>query len=136
MFKEGADPEAPEQQKGSWYESLEGIPSLADLEAAAGIKYEEKKASKGSYTLENTVSEMKDHSLVMKIMYKALSVFIGKSVGEGKDSPEYRMMMESSAGAPLRSLMISGGIKGGAIPGLLEMANGHFFKGIARMIKG
>ncbi|MBQ9912471.1 MAG: glycoside hydrolase family 3 C-terminal domain-containing protein, partial [Firmicutes bacterium] len=106
MFKEGADPEAPEQQKGSWYESLEGVPSLADLEAAAGIKYEEKKVSKGSYTLENTVSEMKDHSLVIKIMYKALSVFIGRSVGEGKDSPEYRMMMESSAGAPLRSLMI------------------------------
>ena len=45
------------------------------------------------------------------------------------------MMMASSAGSPLRSMQISGGMKDGLMQGLLEMANGHFLKGIRRMIK-
>ena len=52
------------------------------------------------------------------------------------DNPEFRMMINASAGGPLRSMQISGGIKGGVIPGMLEMANGHFFKGILKMITG
>lgn len=46
------------------------------------------------------------------------------------------MLMNSSAGSPLRSMMISGGMKGGVMPGMLEMANGHFLRGLRRMIVG
>lgn len=46
------------------------------------------------------------------------------------------MMLNSSAGAPLRSMQISGGMKGGVMPGMLEIANGHFFRGLFRMIRG
>ena len=46
------------------------------------------------------------------------------------------MMMASSAGSPLRSMQISGGMKGGLLPGMLEIANGHFFRGLWKMIKG
>ena len=46
------------------------------------------------------------------------------------------MLMNSSAGSPLRSMKISGGMKGGALEGMLEMANGHFIRGIRRMITG
>lgn len=82
--------------------------------------------------------EMKDDSLIMKIMFKAVEATIAKGFGGKKDyeNPEFRMMMNSSAGAPLRSMMISGGIKGGVLPGMLEMANGHFFRGLRRMIAG
>lgn len=52
------------------------------------------------------------------------------------ENPDFRMMMASSAGSPLRSMQISGGMKGGIMSGLLEMANGHFFRGIGRMMKG
>ena len=45
-------------------------------------------------------------------------------------------MINASIGGPLRGLQISGGIKGGIIPGLLEMANGRFFRGIGKMLKG
>lgn len=45
------------------------------------------------------------------------------------------MLMESSAGGPLRSMQISGGIKGGLMQGLLDMANGHFFRGVKKMIR-
>ena len=74
----------------------------------------------------------------MKLMYKATESVIARRFGGKKDyeNPEFRMMMAASAGGPLRSMQISGGIRGGVMPGLLEMANGHFFRGLARMIKG
>ena len=93
---------------------------------------------KGSFTMDNTVMEMKDYSLVMKIMFKATEMVIAKGCGGKVDyeNPEFRMMINASAGGPLRSMQISGGVKGGVFPGLLEMANGHFFKGILKMITG
>jgi beta-glucosidase len=71
-------------------------------------------------------------------MYKAVEMVIAKSNGGKVDyeNPEFRMMMNASAGGPLRSMQISGGMKGGVIPGMLEIANGHFFKGIWKMITG
>ena len=33
-------------------------------------------------------------------------------------------------------MMISGRIRGGVMPGLLELANGHFLRGIWKMITG
>ena len=46
------------------------------------------------------------------------------------------MMMASSAGSPLRNMQICGGMKDSLMQGLLEMANGHFLRGIVRMIRG
>ena len=76
--------------------------------------------------MDNTVMEMKDDSLIMKIMFKAVAATIARGFGGKKDyeNPEFRMLMNSSAGSPLRSMMISGGMKGGVMPGMLEMANG------------
>ena len=45
------------------------------------------------------------------------------------------MMMKSSVGAPLRSMQMFSGIKGGLFEGLLEIANGHLLRGIVKMIK-
>lgn len=121
-----------------WYRTCRGIPMLADFERMSGIHYEPVHLSKGSYTMDSTVSEMKKDSLVMKIMYKAVENTVAKGFGGKKDynNPEFRMLMASSAGSPLRSMQISGGIKGGIMQGLLEMANGHGLKGIVTMIRG
>ena len=80
---------------------------------------------------------MKDYSLLMKIVYKAVEMVVARGYGgkKGDDNPEYRMMMASSVGSPLRSMQICGGIKDGLMQGLLEMANGHFLRGIKKMIK-
>ena len=88
--------------------------------------------------MDNTVMEMKDYSFVMKMVFKATELVVAKGCGGKVDyeNPEFRMMMNASAGGPLRSMQISGGIKGGVILGMLEMANGHFFRGILRMITG
>ena len=128
----------PAWQKGSWYERCTGKPNQTEWEAALGRKYTPPVLKKGSFTMENTVEEMKDYSLIMKIMFKAVEATVAKGYGGKKDydNPNFRMQMASSAGAPIRSMMISGGMKGGVLPGMVEMANGHFFRGIRKMITG
>ena len=128
----------PAWQNGSWYERCTGKPNPADWETMLGHSYTPPVLKKGSFTMDNTVMEMKDYSLMMKIMFKAVESTVAKGFGGKKDyeNPDFRMMMNASAGAPLRSMQISGGMKGGVLPGMLEMANGHFFRGIWRMIKG
>jgi beta-glucosidase len=128
----------PQWQEGSWYVSCKGKPNRKEWETMMGKPYTAPILKKGSFTMDNTVMEMKDHALVMKVMFKATELVVAKGCGGKVDyeNPEFRMMINASAGGPLRSMQISGGIKGGIIPGMLEMANGYFFKGLWRMIKG
>ena len=136
--KSGETLDVPAWQKESWYAHYSGKPNRADWEAMLGRKYTSPVLKKGSFTMDNTVMEMKDYSLIMKIMFKAVEATVAKGYGGKRDydNPNFRMQMASSAGAPIRSMMISGGMKGGVLPGMLEMANGHFFRGIRKMIKG
>lgn len=136
--KSGETLPIPAWQKESWYAHCTGKPNRADWEAMLGRKYTSPVLKKGSFTMDNTVMEMKDYSLIMKIMFKAVEATVAKGYGGKRDydNPNFRMQMASSAGAPIRSMMISGGMKGGVLPGMLEMANGHFFRGIRKMIKG
>ena len=128
----------PSWQAGSWYENCQGKPTQAGWETMLGRPYIAPVLKKGSFTMDNTVLEMKDYSLVMKIMLKATELVIAKGCGGKVDyeNPEFRMMINAAAGGPLRSMQISSGMKGGVFPGLLEMANGHFFKGLWKMITG
>ena len=136
--KSGETLPIPAWQGGSWYERCAGKPNQTDWEAMLGRTYTPPALKKGSFTMDNTVMEMKDYSLIMKIMFKAVEATVAKGYGGKRDyeNPNFRMQMASSAGAPIRSMMISGGMKGGVLPGMLEMANGHFFRGIGKMIKG
>ncbi len=136
--KAGMDVDVPAWQAGSWYERCGGEPGRQDWEAALGRPYMAAVPKKGEYTMDNTVTEMKDHSLIMKILYKAVENTIAKGLGGKKDDedPEFRMLMAATVDGPLRSMMISGGMNNGVLPGMLEMANGHFLRGIWRMIRG
>ncbi len=138
IHRDGAALPVPDWQQGSFYESCADTPTQALLEAVMGKKYVPQVLKKGSFTMDNSVEEMKDHSLIMKIMYKAVEKTIAKGFG-GKadyDNPEFRMMMASSAGSSLRSMQTSGGLRDGIMQGMLDIANGHFFRGIVRIIKG
>ncbi len=136
--KAGISVPAPAWQPGSWYEAPKGTPTQETWEAMLGRKYVETVPTKGQFTMDNSVMEMKDHSLIMKIMFKATEGVVAKGFGGKKDyeNPEFRMMMAASAGGPLRGMQISGGIKGGLMRGLLHMANGHYFKGIKTIFVG
>ena len=50
-----------------------------------GRKYVPPVLKKGSFTMDNTVVEMKDYSLIMKIMFKAIERTIEKGYGGKKD---------------------------------------------------
>ena len=135
---DGETVEAPAWQKGSWYEDPDQTLSQSEWEKMLGRKYEAAKLVKGQFSMENSVEEMRDYSLIMKIMYKAVEKTIAKGF-DGKidyENPEFKMMMNSSAGSPIRSMKISSGMRGGIFEGMVEMANGHLLKGILKMIKG
>lgn len=124
--------------RGDWYDKPENHPTQSIWEAMLGRHYVEEKPKKGFFTMDNSVMEMKDHSLIMKIMFSAVESTIAKGFGGKKDynNPEFKMLILSSAGSPLRSMQISGGMKGGLMQGLLEMANGHYLRGVRKMITG
>jgi len=124
--------------RNDWYDKPENHPTQPIWEAMLGRHYVEEQQKKGFYTMDNSVMEMKDHSLIMKIMFSAVESTVAKGFGGKKDysNPEFKMMILSSAGSPLRSMQISGGMKGGLMRGLLEMANGHYLRGIRKMITG
>jgi beta-glucosidase len=136
--KTGESLPAPAWQAGSWYESCRGKPSQKDWETMLGKAYAPPKLVKGHFTMENTVEEMKDYSLIMKIMYWSVENTIAKGFDGKKDytNPEFRMMMAASAGSSLRSMQISGGMRDGILQGMLEMANGHFLRGIVKLLGG
>ncbi len=84
--------------------------------------------TKGRYTMYDSVIDMKTDSVVMKLVYWGTKRTISRGAKPG--TPEYRMMLEASAGSPLRSMYISSGMKSSLFEGLLLMANGRFFKGL------
>ena len=130
----------PAWQAGSWYESVSGQPSREEWEKLMGhpvpIIPEPKK---GQFTMDSTCMEMKDHSFVMKIQYMVTENIIAKGFGGKKDlsDPSYKMMLTCATDCPMRSVIISGGgaMSDSLAQGLLHMANGHYIKGIAAMLK-
>ena len=136
----GEEISTPVWQAGSWYESVSGKPSREEWEKLMGhpvpIIPEPKK---GQFTMDSTCMEMKDHSFVMKIQYMVTENIIAKGFGGKKDmtDPAYRMMITCATDCPMRSVIISGGgaMSNSLAQGLLHMANGHYIKGFAAMLK-
>lgn len=135
----GENIEAPAWQKGSWYEKAKGLPGREEWEKLMGHAVPvSEEPKKGHFTLDNTCMEMKDSSVVMKIQYKVTENIIAKSYGGKKDmsNPSYRMTLICAVDCPLRAAVInSGGTMNDSLAkGLLQMANGHYLKGIAAML--
>jgi len=130
----GEAADIPDWQPGSWYEKPCGSPSIGQWERMLGRKYVPYTPQKGKFTMNDTVMDMKESSLVMRIMYMSIKKTISKTAKPG--TPEYRMLMEASAGSPLRSMQISGGMGSALFEGLLAMANGRFIKGLKILLKG
>ncbi len=137
---DGENLAVPKWQKESWYETLKGLPTRSDWEKLMGHAVPlAAESKKGHFTLDNSCYEMKDSSLVMKIQYKVTENIIAKSYGGKKDmfNPAYKMTLTCAVDCPLRAAAIcSGGVMSDAVMnGMLHMANGHYFKGIAAMLK-
>ncbi|MDE7282509.1 MAG: glycoside hydrolase family 3 C-terminal domain-containing protein [Lachnospiraceae bacterium] len=136
----GENLKTPEWQKGSWYETLSGNPSREEWEKVMGDTVEiVPEAKKGPFTLDNSCLEMKDSSFIMKIQYKVTENIIAKSFDGKKDysDPSFKMMMVCATDCPLRATVISSGgaVSDSLAQGLLEMANGHYIRGIKAMLR-
>ena len=81
--------------------------------------------------------EMKDHSRLMKFFYRTVEFVLSRSFGGKKahEDPTFLMMLNSAADASLSSMKINTGMNYYLLEGLLEMANGHFCRGIRTMFK-
>ena len=75
---DGGKQPVPAWQSGSWYETYTSSPTQAGWEAVLGRSYTPTPLKKGQFTMDNTVEEMKDYSLVMKIMYRAVEGTVAK----------------------------------------------------------
>ena len=131
----------PEWQKGSWYETLSGSPSREEWERTMGHSVAIiPEAKKGQFTMDNSCLEMKNSSFIMRIQYKVTEKIIAKSFDGKKDysDPAFKMMMVCATDCPLRAVVISSGgtVSDALAQGLLEMANGHFIRGIRAMLQG
>ena len=130
----------PAWQAGSWYETLTDVPSREEWEKLMGHPVPViSEPKKGQFTMDSTCMEMKEHSLVMKIQYMVTENIIAKGFGGKKDmsDPSYKMMLTCATDCPMRSVIISGGgaMSDSLAQGLLHMANGHYIKGLAAMLK-
>lgn len=121
----------------AWYVFPQGTPSHEDWEQLMGRTVQYVPLKKGEFTMDNTIMEMKDYSLIMRIMYKAVEAAVAKGFGGKKDyeSPEFRMLMNSSADSTLSGMKISGAMRNYILEGMLSISNGHFFKGIRMLMK-
>lgn len=120
---EGEELPAPEDE--GWYAHPFGAPDDASWRAALGREYAPERPGEGGWSMDNTPFEMKDSSLVMRALYHGIRIGAGLSFGRGRESrPEYRMMLASSALAPLRVLQINGGVPEFLLKAALCAANG------------
>lgn len=120
-----------------WYFMPRGIPAHSDFEALVGHTVKETPLEKGKFTMENTVMEMKDYSLAMKLMFKAVEANVVKGYGGKKDYNDatFRMMVYFAADCSLSGMKICGGMKNHVLEGMLQIANGHPLQGLKEMLK-
>ena len=124
----------------TWYHTLRGTPTREEWEKLMGHSVPvSRKPKRGEFTMDNSCLEMKKYSLMMKIQYLVTKSIISKGIDGKKDmsNPTYKMMITSAVDCPMRSAVInSGGMMGESLArGMVLMANGKFFKGIAAMMK-
>ena len=135
VFKDGV--EVTYNHLPDWYINPNDSIGQNEFEEYLGRKIEEPKVIKGQYTMQNTVMEMKDEAFVMKMIFFVIETMMAKKFGGKKDyrNPSFKMMVLMAADCSLSGMKINSGMKNYLIEGMLEIANGHFFKGIAKMMK-
>ena len=137
---DGVSLAVPDWQKGSWYETLQGLPTDAEFESLCGSALQsDPEPKKGAFTMEHSTMELKDISAVMMQMFKGTEATIAKSFGGKADysDPTFKMMVMSGADAPLRAAVLSscGMFPANLAEGMLAIANGHPLNGVKKLIK-
>lgn len=122
-----------------WYYSLKGIPTKQDFVSIYHDYPDYILQKKGSYDMTSSIKEMKETSLVCKIMYKAMEKIIAKSNGGKVDysNSNFRMLMDTAADNPMKSMPL---FSPESMPVELaeffvDAANGHMLRGVIKLIR-
>lgn len=129
--------EIMEQELPNWYQDLKGVPTKEEFEHLLGRSIVEKPLKKGEFTMENTIMEMKDYSLIMKVMYKVVEKIVAKGFGGKIDytNSSYKMMVSTATDCSMTGMKNNVQMDNHIFEGLLMMANGNFFKGVREMFR-
>lgn len=119
-----------------WYLRPSGAPSQADFERLLGRPAPEYRAEKGSYTMDSTLAEMREDSLIAKLVADLVGKQAIKRNHCDPDSPEGQMALSSSLDAPVRSMKIFLG-KESVVPDvILALINGRLSEALKLMADG
>ena len=126
-----------EKKLPNWYYNPKGTPTQKEFEQLIGRSIVEKTPKKGEFTMENTVIEMKEDSVIMKILYKVIEKVVAKGFGGKPDyeNPSFKMMFYSAADCSLTGIKVNTGMNNYLLEGLLEIANGRLLKGLKMILK-
>ena len=107
------------------------------FEELLGRKVVEKTLKKGDFTMENSVDDMKEHSILMKMMAKFVEIYMSGGYGWKIDykNNAYKMMVVNALNSSMSGIKMSICMKNYCLEGLVEIVNGHVFKGIKTMFR-
>lgn len=132
---EGVTLPAPPWQRGSWYERPSGTPSLKQWRVLYPGFQPEYVPEKGDFSMDSTLVEMKDSSLIARLIYRGIEKTLRRSCGpEGQKDGSYAMLLVSATDTPLRNMQMCSGIKSNVMTALMHFANGSFFRGILSLL--
>jgi beta-glucosidase len=122
----------------AWYTTLSGKVSRADFETLLGQPIgPEKTPRRGEFTLSSTLRDMQGSFIIRRVI-KASEAKIAQGLdGADQEDPTFRMMVEVFKNTPLKNLvtMSQGSMPANLARGLVEIANGNFFKGLIAMLR-
>lgn len=122
-----------------WYYTLQGEPTKEDFLTIHEPYPEYVPKTKGSYDLSNSINEMKETSLVCKLIYKGIEKRIAMQTGGEVDykNPEFKMLMDTSSNLPLKKmpLLAPDQMSFPVVHFILDTANGQLWQGLKRLLK-
>jgi beta-glucosidase len=127
-----------QEKLATYYNFSKGaLVSQRDFEALLGHPLPHNQIpEKGSYTLNTPIDDMSD-SWIGRRLFKVLEKQMSKMVVGQEDTPTALMMMTVLHEMPLRSMLMTedGPFTREILEALLEMINGHTFKGLGALLK-
>ncbi|GHV81844.1 glycosyl hydrolase [Spirochaetia bacterium] len=122
-----------------WYYTLDRAPGKKEFISIYGDYKETYSPQKGTYNLESSILEMKDASLLCRMIFKGMESAVAKIAGGKVDyrNPQFRMLMASSADNPIKANMLFSPdtMTAPFVQFVLDSANGHFWRGLVRFLR-
>jgi len=134
---EGVDPRR--STASAWYYDLDGVPDIDDFLTVHEPYPVLEAPRRGTYDLGSSIAEMKDSGLVGRMVYRQMERLVAKGLGRrDEDDVTYQMILHSTAGLPLRSMMrmSPSAMSPRLAQFLVDAANGRTWRGLWRLIRG